>query len=148
MKWLPKPKILGPADDRQPNFFEQCTDWKQSYCFIKRHWSVKISWICSFIQLTKPFAVQKACTRWETKRGIGIIFPVTWFFRKTHTFKTTILLYQSSLEHKNVMKLKKLRLFYLVIKWTKSSLYQGLVGDGKLGEASVCDLIFSKNALI
>ena len=26
------------------------------------------------IKLTKPFAVAKACTRWKTKRGMGIIF--------------------------------------------------------------------------
>ena len=34
-------------------------------------------------------------------------------------FKAAILLYLSSLEHKNFMKLKKTRLFYLVIKLLK-----------------------------
>ena len=38
------------------------------------------------------------------------------FFEK---FKGAILLYQSSLEHKVVLKLKKTQLFYLVIKLMK-----------------------------
>ena len=36
-----------------------------------------------------------------------------------HQFKAAILLYQSSLERKNFMKLEKTQLFYLVNKLTK-----------------------------
>ena len=36
-----------------------------------------------------------------------------------HRFKTTILLYLNSMERKNVMKLKKTQLFYLVVKLMK-----------------------------
>ena len=40
------------------------------------------------------------------------------FFRKMHQFKAAILLYQSSLERKNFMKLEKTQLFYLFNKLT------------------------------
>ena len=48
-----------------------------------------------------------------------------------------MLLYQSSLEHKNFVKLKETQLFYLVIKLQSLSLYQRLVRDEKLREVSV-----------
>ena len=41
------------------------------------------------------------------------------FFEKMHLFKVIMLLYQSSLERKNFVKLKEKQLFYLVIKLTK-----------------------------
>ena len=40
---LPKARILGPADDRRPDFFGKDTNLKQPYCFIKVHWNVQIS---------------------------------------------------------------------------------------------------------
>ena len=40
-------------------------------------------------------------------------------FRKMYLFEEAILLYQSSLERKNLVKLKETQLFYLVIKLTK-----------------------------
>ena len=36
------------------------------------------------------------------------------FFEKYTNFKTATLLYQSSLQHKHFMKLKKTQLFYLI----------------------------------
>ena len=42
-------------------------------------------------------------------------------FQKMHRFGAAILLYQSSLEHKTFVKLKKTQLFYLGIKLTKPS---------------------------
>ena len=44
---------------------------------------------------------------------------MTGFFRKIHLFKAAILLYQSSLERKTFVKLKKTKLLHLVIKLTK-----------------------------
>ena len=43
-EWLTKAKISGLTDDREPDVFEKCSNLKQSYCFIKVRWSVKISW--------------------------------------------------------------------------------------------------------
>ena len=33
-QWLPKAKILGPADEQTTRFFQKCTNLKQPYCFI------------------------------------------------------------------------------------------------------------------
>ena len=48
------------------------------------------------------------------------------FSKNAPIFKAVILLYQSSLERKNLVKLKETQPFYSVIKLTKPSLYQRL----------------------
>ena len=63
----------------------------------------------------------------KAKRGIGIhpFFKLTGsmiFFRKMHLFKTAVLLYQSSLERKNFVKLKERQLFHSVIKLINEAL--------------------------
>ena len=79
-QWLPKVKISEPADDRQSDFFEKCTNLRQPYCIPKVYWSVKNSWICNtrlfylVIKLTKLLASPKTRAKWKTNRGIGIIF--------------------------------------------------------------------------
>ena len=54
--------------NRRPDFFEKCTDLKQSYCFIRVHWSVKsflkfkkTQMFYLVIKLMKPFVALKAC---------------------------------------------------------------------------------------
>ena len=41
-------------------------------------------------------------------------------FRKMHFFQAAVLLYQSSLEHKKICKIKRDTIVYLVIKLTKA----------------------------
>ena len=79
-EWLPKAKILAPVDEQTIRFFwKKCSNLKQPYCFIKVQQNVKITWnwkdtiVLLSYQVTKLFAVPKACTRWKTKGGIGII---------------------------------------------------------------------------
>ena len=63
------------------------------------------------------------------------------FFEECTNFKVAILLYQSWLERKNFVNLKKTQLLYLVNKFTKPyekpKAYQRLVRDEKLREGSV-----------
>ena len=67
------------------------------------------------IKLTKPFTVPKACTRWKTKRGIGITFFRADFFKKCTDLKQPYCFIKSSLERKKFVKMKETDLFYLVI---------------------------------
>ena len=53
------------------------------------------------------------------KRGTSITFFDALFFEKIHKFKAAILLFQSSLECENFLKLKETQVVYLVIKLTK-----------------------------
>ena len=53
-------------------FFRKCSHLKQPYCFIKVHWSVKISWIWKRRNCFNYLSSKKAfCTRYKTKRGTG-----------------------------------------------------------------------------
>ena len=74
-QWLAKAKISRPANDRQPYFFEKCTNLKQ--------------------------------------------------------------LYQSSLEHKNFLNLKRHNCFTYLLSKRSVLLYKKLVRDEKLKEVSV-----------
>ena len=62
-QWLPKAKILGPADEETTRFFEKCTDLKSS---MERKNFMKLKKTQLFhlvIKLIEPFAVPRACTR-------------------------------------------------------------------------------------
>ena len=80
-QWLPKAKISGPADDRRPNFFRKMRWFKVAILLYES--SMESKSLVKFkeaqlfylvIKLTKPLTLPKACVRWKTKRGIGIIF--------------------------------------------------------------------------
>ena len=80
-QWLPEAKTSGLTDEQRSRFFQGMHQFKaaillyQSSLGLKNF--VKFSKKELFylvIKLTKSFAVPKACTRWNTKRGIGIIY--------------------------------------------------------------------------
>ena len=75
-EWLPKAKIPRTIDDRWLNFFEKCTDFKLYEGSLEHKNFVKwkeTQHFYSAIKVRKPFVVPWTCTRWNTKRGIGII---------------------------------------------------------------------------
>ena len=65
-----------------------------------------------------------------------------------HQFKASILLYLSSMERKNFMKLQKIQFFYLVIKLMKPLLYQELVRNEKLRDVSLSYFVVRRITLM
>ena len=80
-EWLQKTNILGPTDEQTTRFLQKMHWFKitmllyQSSLDFKNFMKLKQRQLFYIdIKLTEPFAVPKACTRWKTKGGIGIIF--------------------------------------------------------------------------
>ena len=64
-KLLPKAKNSGHVEDRRPVFFKIFTNLKQQYCFIKVHWSIKVSWYWKYTIVLLSYEVNEAfcCTK-------------------------------------------------------------------------------------